>query len=149
VIDLRAASGGDASGEVTIGIASAGQPYADLSVDGLDPANGEDVYVLWLLLSEKVGYPVSAVEVPANGRLTERYAIPTEVAAVAARTQFVDISLASRRELQRKIVQAAEAQNPVVPFIGESVLRGAVPQAGAGAAPGAGAGSPPPAGESP
>lgn len=151
VIELTPTSGGDASGQVTIGVATAGQPYADLAVEGLDPAGGEDAYVLWLLLSEKIGYPVSAVGVPANGQLSERYAIPAEVAAVAARTKFVDISLVSRRELQREIVKAAEAQNPVVPFTGESILRGTVSGSGvpadAGSAPTPGdAGAAPPPG---
>ena len=129
VIDLRPTSGGDARGQVVIGVGTAGQPYADLTVEGLEPATGDNAFVLWLMLNRKTGYPVSAVGVPASGQLNDRYAIPSSVAAVAARTKFVDISLTSRRGLRREILEAAEAVNPVIPYTGESVLRGAVSRA--------------------
>ncbi len=130
VIELKPTSGGDARGQVVIGLTSSGQPYADLGVEGLEPAAGDNGYVLWLLVSAEVGYPVSVVAVPPNGRLNERYAIPSAVAAVAARTKFVDISLASRRDLRREVLEAAQQSNPVIPFTGESVLRGAVTRSG-------------------
>jgi hypothetical protein len=125
-IPLRGESG---SGEVVIGNASADQPFVDLSASGIDasPPQGQG-YVLWFLLNSKLGYPFTVVRVNPNGTVDDRYPIPNAIAVeVATRSRFIDLAVSPLRTLQREAQKAARAQRPVVPYTGDSVLRGSIP----------------------
>jgi hypothetical protein len=126
-IQLRPTGGGDVSGEATFGTAD-GAGYVDLTVQGLDPAPQGEAYILWLLLTERMGHPLAPVPIDTGGSFEDRIEIPDFVVEVAARTRFVDISLAPSRELGRRILEAATAEqvSPVLDYVGSSVLRGAV-----------------------
>src|SRR5918994_1055438 len=125
-IPLRGESG---SGEVVIGNASADQPFVDLSASGIEasPPRGQG-YVLWFLLNSKLGYPFTVVRVSPNGTIDDRYPIPNAIAVeVATRSRFIDLAVSPLRTLQREAQKAARAQRPVVPYTGDSVLRGSIP----------------------
>jgi hypothetical protein len=125
-IPLRGEAG---SGEVVIGSASADQPFVDLSASGLEasPPQGQG-YVLWFLLNSKLGYPFTVVRVNPNGTVDDRYPIPNAIAVeVATRSRFIDLAVSPLRALQREAQKAARAQRPVVPYTGDSVLRGSIP----------------------
>jgi hypothetical protein len=125
-IPLRGESG---SGEVVIGSASADQPFVDLSATGIEaaPPQGQG-YVLWFLLNSKLGYPFTVVRVSPNGTVDDRYPIPNAIAVeVATRSRFIDLAVSPLRTLQREAQKAARAQRPVVPYTGDSVLRGSIP----------------------
>jgi hypothetical protein len=125
-IPLRGESG---SGEVVIGNASADQPFVDLSASGIEasPPQGQG-YVLWFLLNAKLGYPLTVVGVNPNGTVDDRYPIPNAIAVeVATRSRFIDLAVSPLRTLQREAQKAARAQRPVVPYTGDSVLRGSIP----------------------
>ena len=130
-IPLSSPGGGDARGEAIFGLASADQPYVDLRIENLEPPPQDQAYVLWLLLTEGQGHPLTPVVVPPSGRVEERYAIATVLADLAARTRFVDVSLVDREQLARSISQAAQDASPVIDYQGRSVLRGAVIREGA------------------
>jgi hypothetical protein len=117
------------SGEVVIGNASADQPFVDLSASGIEatPPQGQG-YVLWFLLNSKLGYPFTVVRVSPNGTVDDRYPIPNAIAVeVATRSRFIDLAVSPLRTLQREAQKAARAQRPVVPYTGDSVLRGSIP----------------------
>jgi anti-sigma factor RsiW len=125
-IPLRGERG---SGEVVIGTASADQPFVDLSASGIEasPPQGQG-YVLWFLLNSKLGYPFTVVRVSPNGTVDDRYPIPNAIAVeVATRSRFIDLAVSPLRALQREAQKAARAQRPVVPYTGDSVLRGSIP----------------------
>jgi hypothetical protein len=125
-IPLRGVRG---SGEVVIGNASADQPFVDLSASGIEasPPQGRG-YVLWFLLNSKLGYPFTVVRVSPNGTVDDRYPIPNAIAVeVATRSRFIDLAISPLRTLQREAQKAARAQRPVVPYTGDSVLRGSIP----------------------
>jgi hypothetical protein len=125
-IPLRGERG---SGEVVIGNASADQPFVDLSASGIEasPPQGQG-YVLWFLLNSKLGYPFTVVRVSPNGTVDDRYPIPNAIAVeVATRSRFIDLAVSPLRTLQREARKAARAQRPVVPYTGDSVLRGSIP----------------------
>jgi hypothetical protein len=125
-IPLRGETG---SGEVVIGNASADQPFVDLSASGIEasPPRGQG-YVLWFLLNSKLGYPFTVVRVSPNGTIDDRYPIPNAIAVeVATRSRFIDLAVSPLRTLQREAQKAARAQRPVVPYTGDSVLRGSIP----------------------
>jgi hypothetical protein len=125
-IPLRGDSG---SGEVVIGNASADQPFVDLSASGLEasPPQGRG-YVLWFLLNSELGYPFTVVRVSPDGTVDDRYPIPNAIAVeVATRSRFIDLAVSPLRTLQREAQKAARAQRPVVPYTGDSVLRGSIP----------------------
>ena len=114
---------------------SGGRPLAEL-VDGLDPKPPEGTaYVAWMMVNDKLGYPIVRVEPNSSGRVAERYAIPTPVRdSIAQIATDVRISATDAAELQQSIREAADAGQPVLRFTGETLSEGAIPLSGAGEA---------------
>jgi hypothetical protein len=145
-VGLDTVGGGNADGEAVFGLASADQPYVDLELSGLDPAPQGKTYVVWLMLSEKLGYPLSPVTVSQQGAFTDRFAIPSPVLPLIARVQSVEISISEDEELARLLIEAqrrasqpdASIADLLLEQPGEIVLAGAVPRARAGGGDAAG-----------
>jgi hypothetical protein len=141
---LEPQSGGDASGEATFGIATGDQPYVDVQLSGLDPPQQGGTHVIWLLLTENEGYPLSPLQVSADGSFSDRFPIPQFAIPIASRARFVDVSLSDNRSLLSKLRSAVQDQKPILGYDGESVLRGEIPAAAQGqgqGAPGAAGGA--------
>jgi hypothetical protein len=137
-VELRPQSGSDAIGEATFGVASQDQPYVDVSLSGLNPPSEGETYVVWLLLTDNQGYPLSPLEVSGEGEFSDRFPIPQFAIPIASRARFVDISLSQNRSLLGDLQQAVKQQKPILGYQGDSVLRGeipaqAAPQGGGGA----------------
>ena len=126
-IELKPAGGGDALGVASIGITTADQPYLDLVVKNLEPAPQGKVYVIWFLLDENQGYPLSPIATDNKGSFQDRFAIPSAAIQVAARTRFINISLAGIGEVQKKIQAALQDEQLTIQRPGETVLQGEVP----------------------
>ena len=128
-ITLRPADGGDASGTATFGIATGDQPFVDLQIDKLEQSPQGKDYVLWLLFGNDLGYPLTPFQPNPDGTVSNRVPIPAAVTALAAKTQQVDVSLSEAGPLEKEIRKAAapDTQSPVIPYVGESILRGDVP----------------------
>jgi hypothetical protein len=129
-VTLEPQNGSGVGGLAEFGLAN-DQLFVDLEVDGLDPElGGNKAYVLWMMLNENAGYPVTLVVPGANGSVRDRFAIPTPVAVVVGGTaQFVVVSESPADELQDVINTAVEDGAPVVPFAGETLARGRIPAA--------------------
>jgi len=144
-VELKAAQGGDATGEAVFGLATGDQPYVNMEIDGLDPAPQGQTYVIWLMLTETQGYPLSPIEVTQNGTFSDRFAIPSPILPVVARVRFVDVSIAPVKDVRRLVGDAIRDQALVLDKPGETVLLGEIPaaqeQAAGGAADGSGNGS--------
>jgi hypothetical protein len=128
-VSLSSPSGGDATGEALFGLTDDDQPFLDLTIDGLDPAPNDQTYVVWLLLDEKQGYPLTPLAVSENGSFQDRYAIPSAVLPIVARVRFVNISIAPVDEVRKTVRAALNEEKLVVEKPGETVLAGTVPRA--------------------
>lgn len=129
-VELSAVGGSGVAGRADFGLAS-DQLYIDLTVDGLNPdLDRKSVYVIWLMLNNKNGYPVSVVTPNGNGSVQERYAVPTPVAvAIGSNARSVRISESPRKDLGKSITEAVDEGQPVVPFSGRPVASGDIPLA--------------------
>jgi hypothetical protein len=126
---LTAPGGGDASGQAVFGLATGDQPYVDVSIRGLDPAPEGKTYVVWLLLTDEQGYPLSPITVSEQGSFSDRFSIPSAVLPVVARVQLVDVSIAPVSQIRKLVQDAIENTRLVLKKPGETVLQGQVPKA--------------------
>jgi hypothetical protein len=126
-VPLEAVGGGDARGEAVFGLATGDQPFVDVAIEGLDPAPNDDTYVIWLMITDTEGYPLSPIAVDENGTFADRYAIPSAVLPLVARVQFVDVSIAPVKTIRKLVRQALEESALVLEEPGEVVLRGEIP----------------------
>ena len=149
-IQLAAAKGSDATGTATFGIGEADQAYVDLDIANLEPAPQGKAYVLWLLLTESQGYPLQPFQVEQDGTFSDRIAIPAAGTQTASLTQAVDVSLAEQEPLLREVQKALQTSQGgnqsnkplgVIPYTGETILRGAVQATGGAGAGAEGGGS--------
>ncbi len=133
---LTPSGGGDAEGTATFGIASGSQAFVDLEISQLEPAPAGQAYVLWLMVSEDQGHPLTPFQVSQEGTYSEQIPIASFLTQLAARTRFVDVSLAARKPLLDEVAAAVDEGSPIINYTGESILRGSVEATGAGAAGG-------------
>jgi hypothetical protein len=121
--------GGRGSGEASFGVASGDQPYVDLTLSGLEAPQENETFVVWLLLSGNQGYPLSPLQVSADGTFSDRFPIPRFAIPIASRARFVDISLSQNRSLLGDLRKAVNKERPILGYQGDSVLRGEIPAA--------------------
>src|SRR5918995_2455821 len=126
-VGLRPSRGGDGSGEARFGLATEDQPFVELELEGLAAPDEGETYVVWLLLSANQGYPLSPVQVGADGGFSDRFPIPQFAIPIASRARFVDISLRQNRSLLSDLRAAVRDEQPILRYQGESVLRGEIP----------------------
>jgi hypothetical protein len=127
-VKLTAPNGGDASGQAVFGLATGDQPYVDVSIKGLDPAPEGKTYVVWLLLTDTQGYPLSPITVSDQGSFSDRFSIPSAVLPVVARVQLVDVSIAPVSKIRKLVKDAIQNTRLVLKKPGETVLQGQVPK---------------------
>jgi hypothetical protein len=127
-VRLIAPEGGNASGQAVFGLATGDQPYVDVSVKGLDPAPDGQTYVVWLLLTDTQGYPLSPITVSDQGTFNNRFPIPSAVLPVVARVQLVDVSIAPVSKIRKIVKDAIQNTRLVLKKPGETVLQGEVPK---------------------
>jgi hypothetical protein len=128
-VALRPVSGGDAKGEATFGLATGDQPFVDISIDGLDPAPSGQTYVIWLMITDTQGYPLSPITVSDSGSFQDRFSIPSAVLPLVARVQFVDVSIAPVKAIRKLVRDAIQQTALVLEEPGDVVLRGEIPKA--------------------
>lgn len=139
-VPLEPSGGGDARGVANFGIAS-GQAFVDLEIQNLERAPQGEAYILWLMISEEQGHPLTPFQVNQNGTYSERIPIASFLTDLASRTQLVDVSLSKSKPLLAEVEDAVTAGSPIIEYTGDTILRGVVPGAGsqAGGAQGGGA----------
>jgi Anti-sigma-K factor rskA len=138
-VQMQPSGGGDAEGTATFGIASGSQAFVDVDISNLEPAPEGQAYVFWLLVSEDQGHPLTPFQVDQDGTYAEQVPIASFLTQLAARTQFVDVSLSARKPLLQEVQAAVEEGTPIIDYTGESIMRGSVePGGGGGGAQGGG-----------
>jgi hypothetical protein len=125
-VPLEAAGGGDARGEAVFGLATGDQPFVEVGIEGLDPAPNGDTYVIWLMINDTEGYPLSPITVGENGTFSNRFSIPSAVLSLVARVQFVDVSIAPVKTIRKLVREALQESALVLEEPGEVVLRGEI-----------------------
>jgi transposase-like protein len=139
-VELSPRGGSGVAGTADFGVGS-DQLYIDLTLDGLDPTpDGKQVYVLWMMLNDRDGYPVSIVIPSENGGVEQRYQIPPAALAIAGAARSVQISASTQRELTNDIEQAVSGGAALVPFSGDALAQGKIPLADRGGDGGGGGG---------
>jgi hypothetical protein len=122
-VEFRPVGGSDAGGVAVFGFATADQPFIELQLRDLQPANNDDAYVLWFLTGEDEGFPLpSPLEVDNQGNLSDRIAVPAEVIGIATQSQTITIALNNRNELNREIDRALEEEQGTLSYPGGTVL---------------------------
>jgi hypothetical protein len=114
----------------------------ELELEGLEAPTEGETYVVWLLLSANQGYPLSPVQVGAEGNFSDRFPIPQFAIPIASRARFVDISLSENRSLLSDLRTAVRDEQPILGYQGDSVLRGEIPVSARERRGGGGGGSP-------
>jgi hypothetical protein len=128
-VTLRPTAGGDASGDALFGLATGDQPFVEVAIDGLDPAPADQQYVVWLMLTQTEGYPLSPINVSQQGSYSNRFPLPSAVLPVVARVRFVDVSIAPAKQIRQVVRAALEESSLVLEKPGRTVLRGTIPRA--------------------
>ena len=122
-ITMRPEKGSDAGGAVVFGFATADQPFIEFQIRNLEPAANGDAYVLWFLLGQGQGFPLpTALNVSANGSLSDRIPVPPEVIAFAQQAKSIVIALNDGQKLNREITEAVNRGNGALDFPGGTVL---------------------------
>jgi hypothetical protein len=137
-VALKPVDGGNASGDATFGLATGDQPFVEVSIDGLDPAPNGQTYVVWLMIDDKQGYPLSPITVSGDGSFSNRFSIPSAVLPLVARVQFVDVSIAPVKTVRKLVRDAIQNTKLVLEEPGELILRGEIPKASRGGGNGGG-----------
>jgi hypothetical protein len=123
---LQAVDGGDA-----VGIAVFGRVKKSLALqvaaEGLEPAEGEDGYTIWLAASPQKMLPLASTEVGEDGRIGAQVEVPVEVLAYLANETFRQIAITRTDESQLKVSLAKATKDKDAPlYTGDEVLNGEV-----------------------
>jgi hypothetical protein len=137
----RAAEGG--SKEVTkaslqavddsdaVGVAIFGRVKKSLALqiaaEGLEPAEGEDGYTIWLAASPQKMLPLASTEVGEDGRIGAQVTVPVEVLAYLANETFRQITITRTDESKlRSSLAEATKEKDAPAYTGDEVLNGEV-----------------------
>jgi hypothetical protein len=123
---LQAVDGSDA-----VGVAVFGRVKKSLALqvaaEGLEPAEGEDGYTIWLAASPEKMLPLASTEVGEDGRIGAQVEVPVEVLAYLANETFRQIAVTRTDESQLKASLAKATKDKDAPlYTGDEVLNGEV-----------------------
>jgi hypothetical protein len=112
-----------------------------IAATGLKPSpkDQSQTYTIWLYVDPKNAYPLAPATVGADGKLTATRPLPALFTAtqaglqVLARFRSVRVSLTPTRELAAVIAAAVKNQEPLVPYLGTTILQGQIPGSVGGA----------------
>jgi hypothetical protein len=124
---LEPVEGGEASGRALFGRLGQEEVVLQVTAEGLEPAEGDESYTVWLYRSPKLALRVGSVKVDEAGQLGARFPIPAELLAYIAGGAFdqVYVSRTSDAAYKREVAQAKE-QETLPRYSGETVLRGEI-----------------------
>jgi hypothetical protein len=123
---LQAVDGSDA-----VGVAIFGRVKKNLALqiaaEGLEPAEGEDGYTIWLAASPQKMLPLASTEVGEDGRIGAQVTVPVEVLAYLADETFRQITITRTDESQLRASLAEATKEKDAPaYTGDEVLNGEV-----------------------
>jgi hypothetical protein len=118
-------------GSEAVGVAIFGRVKKSLALqvaaEGLEPAEGEDGYTIWLAASPEKMLPLASTEVGEDGRIGAQVTVPVEVLAYLASETFRQIAITRTDESQLKASLAKATKEKDAPvYTGDEVLNGEV-----------------------
>jgi hypothetical protein len=123
---LKAVDGSDAVGVAVFGRVKKSLAL-QIAAEGLEPAEGEDGYTIWLAASPQKMLPLASTEVGDDGRIGAQVTVPVEVLAYLANETFRDITITRTDESQLKASLAKATKAKSAPaYTGDEVLSGEV-----------------------
>lgn len=129
-VNLKPVDGSGVAGKATFRLVDDEQLVIDLEASGLDPEPAAtDAYLLWLIIGERAGYPVSTPLQPdANGSFKNTITVPTAIAVTfGSQATAVRLSRTPLDELRREVRAAAKQEVPILPFVGTDLASGKIP----------------------
>jgi hypothetical protein len=131
-VELSPSAEGGASGEAILGLATADQPFVDLTMRSLEEIEASDAYILWLMIDDERGWPLGIVDPNAEGDQSERYPVPSFLLStnVVKDLRSIVVSRSPRQEAFEAADRAAKSGVPEVEFVGAAIASGEVPSAG-------------------
>ena len=126
VVQLSPLSGDSQASGQAVFAQTGDQPLLQINLSGLSQIPDSQIYIVWLYNSDRFAFPLARDEVGEDGNLTGAAPIPQELVPLLPQFGCVDVSLASKRQTQQALQQAAEGQ-ALPQHSGETVLRGQVP----------------------
>ncbi len=107
------------------------QPVADLKIDGLPQPKKGRATLLWLMIGDAGGIPMSTPLVPdENGSVSGALAVPAEIASsFSGRITTVKISDSDVKEVTEAAADAVKSDALVLGFTGDELASGDVPAA--------------------
>jgi hypothetical protein len=131
-VELSPSAEGGASGEAILGLATADQPFVDLTMRSLEEIEATEAYILWLMIDDERGWPLGIVDPNAEGDQSERYPVPSFLLStnVVKDLRSIVVSRSPRQEAFEAADRAAKSGVPEVEFVGAAIASGEVPSAG-------------------
>lgn len=132
-VDLKPTDGSGVAGTAKFGIANQQQLYVDVVLDGLPQPKQGDTYLVWLMVGSSGGYPINnpaqtPITPDENGSFSGSIAVPSAIAlTVGDQATSVKVSSSSVKEVADAAKKAAEAQAPILGFIGTELASGDIP----------------------
>jgi hypothetical protein len=123
---LSPSDGGDASGRAVFGRFKK-KVLLQVKADGLEPSRQGETYTVWLYRSPKIALQIGSVTVDDSGKLAAQFEIPVQLLTYVANGSFdqIDVARTSTAEYKAAFTQAKK-ESRVPPYVGESMLRGAI-----------------------
>ena len=132
-VDLKPTDGSGVAGTAKFGIANQQQLYVDVVLDGLPQPKQGDTYLVWLMVGSSGGYPINnpaqtPITPDENGSFSGSIAVPSAIAlTVGDQATSVKVSSSSVKEVADAAKKAAQAQAPILGFIGTELASGDIP----------------------
>ncbi len=134
VVELAPLQPGSAASGQAVFAQTGDQPLLQVNLTGLQQPGEGQIYVVWLYNSDQVTFPLARDRANEQGNLTGAAAIPQQLVPLLPQFGCVDVSLASTRQTQNALQQAAQGET-LPRHVGRTVLRGQVPAEPGGTAP--------------
>lgn len=130
-VALRPVDGSGVGGTVTFSIvngASQPQPVADVDLDGIPPPTDEEATLMWIMVGDSAGYPLSTPLVPdKNGSVSGSVAIPADISSIfSGQVTSIRVSSTNIKDVQDAVRQALKEGGALLPFTGKALAEGKI-----------------------
>lgn len=130
-VALKPVNGSGVGGTVTFSIingANQSQPVAELDLDGVPPPTDEEATLMWIMVGDTAGYPLSTPLVPdKNGSISGSIAIPADISSIfSGQVTSIRISSSKIKDVQDAVKQALNEGGALLPFTGEELAEGKI-----------------------
>ncbi len=134
IVELQPVDDSGASGQAVF-VQAKDQPAVQLNLAGLQPSSNGDAYVVWFYNPPSGGNPEVAIPfafqvADKDGNLTGAAPIPSSLLSALPAIQGIRVSRVSREDEKTLSSFTTKKSKSPPPYVGETVLEGAIPRTG-------------------